>query len=199
MQCWPRDTGIACLCILLLFTGNRFARVLVADAQVLAHAASDQLDDYWDEDTQDSQPQPGPVADAVKSAVNPAAASANLSPAPSLNTTRPIQQNLLLAALKSARPLREGLVLACLAFFIFNIFRGRKTNKLFATRWAKCFCDQGGVFDRNFAQLGKHLTQPRASWPFLEDWNVVPVRGYRPCSSVVLRGSIGCPDQQVFD
>lgn len=40
------------------------------------------------------------------------------------------------------------------ALYGINIFIGRKRNDTIALAWAKQFCDDGAVLDRNFSLIG---------------------------------------------
>ena len=137
--------------------------IRLALARSEASASPDRhLDDYWDEDSQEASSRAQPAttqrkADAPPGDAAPAGPQAVLSTP--VTAPKATQSNLLSQALKSCNPYREGLLLAFVAFFIFNIFKGRRANKRIAVAWTKAFCDQGGIFDRNFAQLGKFVAQ----------------------------------------
>ncbi|KAK9811206.1 hypothetical protein WJX73_010422 [Symbiochloris irregularis] len=112
------------------------------------------LDDYWEDDSAEiSATAPaGTQQSQSQSAADTTAKPAE--PAPSRYQASRPSRSLLLQALDNTHPLREGVALILVLLFVINIFTGRQANYKLALAWAKAFCEEDGILDRNFAQLG---------------------------------------------
>ena len=58
--------------------------------------------------------------------------------------------------LRKAGPELLGIIMVGL--FLLNLIHGRRTNEAIAIKWAKTFCSDGQVLERNFAQLTHKAT-----------------------------------------
>ena len=123
----------------------RGALVLLVVGELLCSriAAQEVVSDLWDE------PDPGTAEvqsanTAEKAGVPGAAAKPGLPP-----------QNLPPLRIRDLK--KEMVALVCVAFYIINIFVGRRRNDKAALAWATAFCNPGCLLDRNFALLGPGL------------------------------------------
>ena len=145
-----------------------FAVFVLISAAKRASAAADASDDYW-EDEKIEAASPVPDLESTRADVTPAPAD---KPADDHSPVRAkFQRSLLMQALSQTHVLREGLALLAVSIFVANIFTGRKANRKLAVAFAKAFCDQGGIFDRNFAQTGECWTINRSAFSSLQGWS----------------------------
>ncbi len=126
---------------------------------VAVAANSDVVDagDFWDSDDQVEPvrpipvPEPEPVKQVLLTKTEPATDNNNKPKTPITRGSRSIWGSL---AGRQGSYVVEAVFALLTAWFVAGIFTGKDANKKIVKAWSDTFLTEGGVLERNFAQLG---------------------------------------------